>query len=100
MLEKYQHFTKTARHHNCCFYSAIDKNNNKAVSLKRVHSPLAWDDLLMHPHLHLARKPATRKLFPKIVEIFKHKGHFFIVQESPGCSSLSHTSPVTRLPMD
>ena len=97
MLQKYHHFTKTARHQDTCFYSAIENDLGQPVTLKRVKSPLSWDNLLTHPHLLLQK---NSKMHPRIIEIFKHKGDFFIVQEAHTHRSLSHADPVPKMPLD
>lgn len=76
MLDKYEHFKKISKTEGCSFYDAEDRTTMQNVLLKRLQQKSTWDELLTNRNLQLMNK-AT--FVPKMLEIFKKKGYYFIV---------------------
>jgi hypothetical protein len=51
--------------------------------------------MLAHPDIQIINKS---KIFPKMTEIFKHKGQFFIALEKPSANSLAFGNSVEKIP--
>ena len=64
------------------------------VLLKRMQQRCTWDELLTNPSLQFINKA---KFAPKMVEIFKKKGYYFVVYEKPTGPPLSEPQLVGRL---
>ena len=87
MLEDYTEFFKLSNIQDCSLYTAIRKRDSKAVLLKRLpKSTDDWNQVLTNPSLQFMHRS---KMFPKIAEIFRCKGHFYIVYERPAGKSVS-----------
>lgn len=76
MLDKYESFIKLSKSPECSVYSAFNRSTAQAVLMKRVRSRLSWNAMLAHRDIQLMSRA---KIFPKMTEILKHKGQFFIV---------------------
>jgi hypothetical protein len=76
MLDKYESFFKISKSPECSIYSAFNRVSAQGVLMKRVRTKLAWNAMLAHKDIQLMNKA---KIFPKMTEILKHKGQFFIV---------------------
>lgn len=94
MLDKYECFYKLSKSPECSIYSAFNRVAAQGVLMKRVKSRLNWNAMLAHKDIQLMNKI---KVFPKMTEILKHKGQFFIVFEKPSGKSLSLTNPVEKI---
>jgi hypothetical protein len=66
------------------------------VLLKRLQQKSSWDELLTNRNLQFMNKT---EFFPKMVEIFKKKGYYFIVYERPTGPPLSDTEQIGKLPL-
>jgi hypothetical protein len=50
------------------------------ILLKRLEQKETWDELLNNPNLQFLSK---QNLAPKMIEIFKKKGYYFIAYDKP-----------------
>lgn len=91
MLDKYECFYKLSKSPECSIYSAFNRVTAQGVLMKRIKTRLSWNTMLVHKDIQLMNKA---KIFPKMTEILKHKGQFFIVFEKPSGKSLSITNSV------
>lgn len=66
------------------------------VLLKRLQQRCTWDELLMNKSLQFMNKA---KFAPKMAEIFKKKGYYFIVFEKPTGPPLSEPDQIGKLPL-
>lgn len=96
MLNKYECFYKLSRTSQCSIYTAFNRQSASSVLIKRIRTTLSWKEILCHKHILLINKI---KIFPKINEIFKHKGHFYFVFEKPYGNSLSIPNSVQKSPL-
>ena len=80
MLDKYDHFRKISKTEGCSFYEANDRTCNQNVLLKRLQQRSSWDQLLANNNMRFLSKASFS---PKMVEIFKKKGYYFIVFDRP-----------------
>lgn len=94
MLDKYECFYKLSKSVECSVYTAFNRVSASNVLIKRIKTNLAWNDLLTHKHVLLLSKI---KSFPKMNEIFRHKGHFYFVFEKPCGRSLAIANSVEKL---
>lgn len=67
------------------------------VLLKRMQQRCTWDELLTNKSLQFLNKA---KFSPKMVEIFKKKGYYFIVYEKPTGPPLSEPQLIGKLPLN
>ena len=93
MLDKYQHFKKVSKTQGCSFYDAEDRITMQNVLLKRLQQRCTWDELLTNRSLQFMNKS---KFAPKMIEIFKKKGYYFIVYEKPSGPPLSQAETVGK----
>lgn len=94
MLDKYESFIKLSKSPECSVYSAFNRNAAQAVLMKRVKSRLSWNAMLAHRDIQLMNRV---KVFPRMTEILKHKGQFFIVFEKSSGNSLAFTNAVEKM---
>lgn len=85
MLSKYEDFIKISKSEECSLYVAISRKTGQPVLLKRIKNKLTWDEVLKNRNMQFSQKS---KAFPKMVEIFKNKGDFYVVYERPSGPSL------------
>lgn len=86
MLDKYDHFKKLSKTDDCSFYEAEDRTSMQNVLIKRLKQKSTWDQLLSNKNLKYLSKASFA---PKMVEIFKKKGYYFISFDKPLGSPLS-----------
>lgn len=65
--------------------------------MKRFKSKLSWDDVLTNRNMQLSQKS---RMFPKMIEIFRNKGDFYVVYERPSGSSLHYSEEIAPLSVD
>jgi hypothetical protein len=88
MLDKYEDFFKISKNEECSLYTGISRETGQHVILKRFKkSKLSWDEVLKSRSLQFMQKS---KIFPKMVEIFKNKGEYYVVYDRPTGSSLAN----------
>lgn len=97
MLDKFESFLKLSKSQECTIYSAFNRANAQGVLIARVRTRLSWNAMLAHKDIQLMNKA---KVFPKMTEILKHKGQFYIVFEKPSGKSLSLANSVDKLSLD
>lgn len=97
MLDKYECFVKLSKSPECSVYAAFNRSSAQAVLMKRVRSRLSWNAVLAHRDIQLMSRA---RIFPKMTEILKHRGQFFIVFERPSGSSLAFSNAVERVPQE
>lgn len=86
MLDKYEDFIKLSVCGNCSIYEAYDKKSCSEVLIKRISdSTLTWNYILKNGNVFFKNKA---KLFPKMLQLFKHKDDFYTVYERPAGPSL------------
>jgi hypothetical protein len=66
------------------------------VLLKRLQQKSTWDELLSNPNLQHLNKA---QFAPRVLEIFKKKGFYFMVFQRPSGPPLSEPQLVGRLPL-
>ena len=77
MLNKYEEFFKISKSEECSLYTALSRKTGQPVLLKRFKTnKLNWDEVLKNKNMQMSQKG---KVFPKMVEIFKNKGEFYVV---------------------
>ena len=77
MLNKYEEFFKISKSEECSLYTALSRQTGQPVLLKRFKTnKLNWDEVLKNKNMQMSQKG---KVFPKMVEIFKNKGEFYVV---------------------
>ena len=80
----------------CSFYNAEDRTNMQDVLLKRLQQRCTWDELLTNRSLQFLNKAPFA---PKMIEIFKKKGYYFVVYEKPTGHPLSEPEAIGKLPL-
>jgi hypothetical protein len=94
MLDKYESFYKLSKSPECSIYTAFNRVTAQNVLMKRIKTELAWNAILAHRHIQLMTKV---KIFPRMAEILRHKGHFYIVFEKPYGNSLAMENAIERV---
>lgn len=95
MLDKYEDFFKLSKNEECFIYSAVSRETGQNVLLKRFKkSKMSWDEVLKSRSLQFSQRA---KMFPKMVEIFKNKGEYYVVYEKPSGPSLSNADTICPL---
>lgn len=69
----------------------------QSVLLKRLKQKSTWDQLLTNKNLQYLSKASFA---PKMVEIFKKKGYYFIAYDKPFGPPLSEPEEIGRLPLN
>jgi hypothetical protein len=95
MLDKYEDFFKISRNEECYIYTAVSRETGQHVLLKRFRkAKRTWDEVLKSRSLLFTQKS---KMFPKMIEIFKSKGEYYIVYEKTTGPSLSDADTLSPL---
>lgn len=94
MLDKYQHFKKLSKTEGCSFYDAQDRTVVQNVLLKRIPQKCSWDELLTNKNLQFLSKST---FCPRMLEIFKKKGYYFMVYEKPTGPPLSEPEVIGKM---
>lgn len=97
MLSKYEDFFKVSKSEECSLYVAISRETGQPVLLKRIKNKLTWDEVLKNKNMQLSQKS---RAFPKMIEIFKNKGDFYVVYERPSGPSLQNIHQTSPLSVD
>lgn len=78
---------------DCSIFAAFNRSTAQNVVIKKVRNSLTWNEVLCHRQLQIINR---LKCFPKLNEIFRHKGHFFFVFEKTYGNSLGINNPVDK----
>jgi len=72
---------KLRKTRECTYYSAINRQNNRPVTIQKLNSKrVCWEELLKRRDVALM-KQAELSCIPHLVEIIKDEGQFFMVLE-------------------
>ena len=78
---------------NCPIFTAFNRSNAQNVIIKKIRNSLSWNEVLCHRQLQIINR---LKSFPKLNEIFRHKGNFFFVFEKTYGQSVGINNPVEK----
>jgi len=80
-MENYKVIEKLRKTRECTYYSAINSHTNRPVTIQKLNSKrVCWEELLNRPDVALM-KQVELSCVPRLVEIIKDEGQFFMVLE-------------------
>lgn len=97
-MENYKIQDKLRKSRECTYYAATNKLNNRPVTIQKLNSKrVSWEELLNRKDVALMKQGSLACL-PKLVEIIKDEGQFFMVLERLD-NNLDEYRRTTKLPL-